>query len=66
MSDEYNAGASAGRLWMIELLKRHDEFEARAVSEEEKFRRAAAHGNRLSDFDDGFFVAAEGVLMGLD
>ena len=66
MSAEYDAGTRAGRLWMIGLLKRHDEFEARALSEEEKFKRAAAHGSRLSRFDDGFFVGADEVLRGLD
>jgi hypothetical protein len=56
---DYEAGKIQGRDWMIRILKVHDPFEAQALSEEEKFKRAIAHGGRLSRFDDGFFVAAE-------
>jgi hypothetical protein len=56
---DYEAGKVEGRDWMIRILKVHDSFEAQALSEEEKFKRASAHGGRLSKFDDGFFLAAE-------
>jgi hypothetical protein len=61
--DDFEAGKVEGRNWMTQVLKTHDEFEARALSEEEKFRRGTAQGGRLSRFDDGFFVAAEAVLV---
>jgi hypothetical protein len=66
MSAEYDAGTRAGRVWMIDLLKRCDEFEARALSEEEKFKRAAVNDSRLSSFDNGFFLGAEEALAGRD
>jgi len=66
MGQDFDAGKVAGRQWMTQLLKTHDEFEALLLTEEEKFRRAAANDSRLSSFDDGFFAAAEAMLKGRD
>ena len=58
----YETGRNAGRHWMTEILKTHDQHAARELYNARMQERSGTRG--LSTFETGFFAGAEEVLNG--